>query len=136
MQLVLVLETRASCESDYRYIKSAIDFFYIERSFKLTKIFANNKTELIKQDKKISECKNKYNGETVVVICADYDRESDTLCFPGSSVYMPIAFCCFCCTIKSYGTAALTQKIVIIHRHMPYVKFRLFLHYLPVKTSI
>ena len=78
MQLVLVLETRASCESDYRYIKSAIDFFYIERSFKLTKIFANNKTELIKQEKKISECKNKYNGETVVVICADYDRESDT----------------------------------------------------------
>lgn len=77
MQLVLVLETRFSCQSDYRYIKSAIDYFYVERTCKLTPIYAKNKSELINQDKKINECKNKYNGDTKVVLCADYDRESD-----------------------------------------------------------
>lgn len=77
MQIVLVVETRASCESDYRYIKSAIDYFYIERSFKISKIFAKTKSELINCDKKIKEYRNKYVGVTNVIVCADYDSEND-----------------------------------------------------------
>lgn len=77
MQIILVVETRASCESDYRYIKSAIDYFYVERSFKISKIFAKTKSELVSCDKKIKEYKNKYIGVTKVIVCADYDSEND-----------------------------------------------------------
>lgn len=77
MQIILVIETRASCESDYRYIKSAIDYFYVERSFKISKVFAKTKSELINCDKKIKEYENKYKGTTKVVICADYDHENN-----------------------------------------------------------
>lgn len=52
MQIILLVETRATCESDYRYIKSVIDYFYLERSFKLSKVFAKTKSELVKSDKK------------------------------------------------------------------------------------
>ena len=76
MQIILVMETRASCESDYRYIKSAIDFFYVERTFKISKIFAKTKSELIKCDKKIREYTNKYQGTTKVIVCADYDNSN------------------------------------------------------------
>lgn len=79
MQIILIVETRASCDSDYRYIKSAIDHFYVERSFKLSKIYAKNKSELITTNKKIEALKEKYNGDSVVVICADYDRKNDPL---------------------------------------------------------
>ena len=79
MQIILILETRSSCESDYRYIKSALDYFYIERSYKLSKIYAKSKSELIKVDNKISSLKEKYNGDSVVVVCTDYDRDGDPL---------------------------------------------------------
>lgn len=79
MQIILLVETRASCESDYRYIKSVIDYFYVERSFKLSKIYAKNKPELIKLDKKIKTFISKYDGESVVVVCADFDRDDDPL---------------------------------------------------------
>lgn len=79
MQIILLVETRASCESDYRYIKSAIDYFYVERSFKLSKIFAKTKSELIKCDKQINALKTKYDGNSVVIICADYDRDDDPI---------------------------------------------------------
>lgn len=79
MQIILLVETRASCESDYRYIKAVIDYFYLERSFKLSKVFAKTKSELIKSDNKINALKAKYKGNSVVIVCADYDRSDDPL---------------------------------------------------------
>lgn len=79
MQLILLVETRASCESDYRYIKSVIDYYYVERSFKLSKIFAKTKSELIKLEPRIASLKDRYNGESVVVVCADVDRKGERL---------------------------------------------------------
>ena len=79
MQVILILETRASCESDYRYIKSVIDYFYVERSFKLSTIYAKNKSELIKSDKKISGLISKCSGKSVVILCADYDKDDGRL---------------------------------------------------------
>ena len=79
MQVILVIETRASCKSDYRYVKSTIDYFYGERSYKISKIFAKTKSELIKQDFKIISYISRYEGKSVVLICADYDRDSDSL---------------------------------------------------------
>ena len=55
MQLILVFETRASCQSDYIYVKSAIDFFYVERKHKITPIYAKAKSELTNCGKKINE---------------------------------------------------------------------------------
>ncbi len=79
MQIILVLETRNSCESDYYYVKSAIDYFYFERSFKISKLFAKTKSELINKDKRIALLKERYHGQSVVFICADYDRDDDPL---------------------------------------------------------
>lgn len=73
MQLILVLETRPSCNSDYRYIKATIDYFYKPRSFSIKPIYAKSKGELVKQDAKIEEEIKRYDGESKVVVCADYD---------------------------------------------------------------
>lgn len=79
MQLILVMETRPSCNSDYRYLKATIDYFYKPRSFNIQKIYAGNKSELLNQARKIQIEKQKFNGESVVVVCADYDRPDDPL---------------------------------------------------------
>ena len=73
------METRASCGSDFMYIKSALDYYYCERSYTLTKIFATNKSSLIKCEGKIRKSISKYCGESVVVICADYDCNDSIL---------------------------------------------------------
>lgn len=77
MELILVMETRPSCKSDYRYIKSTIDYFYCSRQFQIKPIFAKCKGELIKQDKKIAEEMKRYGDKCVAVICTDYDSSSD-----------------------------------------------------------
>lgn len=79
MQIILVLETRSSAKTDFIYIKSAFDYFYGTRVAQISKVFAKSKSELIKQDKNILEKKNKYNGESIVVVVADFDRENDPL---------------------------------------------------------
>lgn len=79
MQLILVLETRKSCNSDYRYIKATIDYFYKPRSFSIQTIYAKNKSELLKQGKKIENEKQKYCGESVVILFADFDRADDPI---------------------------------------------------------
>ena len=76
MQLILVLETRPSCNSDYRYIKATIDYFYKPRSFSIKPVYAKNKSELVKQDTKIEEIIKRYVGVSKVVVCADYDCET------------------------------------------------------------
>ena len=77
MQLILVFETRASCQSDYIYVKSAIDFFYVERKHKITPIYAKAKSELTNCGKKIKDYVNKYEGDSKVILFADYDKEDD-----------------------------------------------------------
>ncbi len=79
MQLILVLETRKSCNSDYRYIKSTLDYFYKTRNFAIRPIYAKTKSELINKNKRIEEEKKLYKRESVVVICADYDSNNDSL---------------------------------------------------------
>lgn len=79
MQVILVLETRSSAKTDFMYIKAAFDHFYGTRVAQLSKIFAKNKSELIKQDKKILEKTNRYNGSSIVVVVADFDRGNDVL---------------------------------------------------------
>lgn len=76
MQLILVLETRSSCNSDYRYIKATIDYYYKQRTFNINPIYAKTKSELVKQDKRVQEEINRYNGYSKVVLCADYDSDS------------------------------------------------------------
>lgn len=79
MQLIIVCETRASCKSDYKYIKSVLDYYYKERTFAIKKIFATNKSELIKKDNKIRNEINSYSGESVVILFADTDNNDNKL---------------------------------------------------------
>ncbi|MBQ9265857.1 MAG: hypothetical protein IJ186_02125 [Bacilli bacterium] len=79
MQLILVLETTAKAKTDYIYIKSVFDYYYENRSVKLTPIYAKCKHELINQSKKIEREKALYKGKSIVIICADYDREGEKI---------------------------------------------------------
>jgi len=79
IRLIVVCETRASSKTDYKYIKSVIDYYYKPRSFSIKPIYATSKTELIKQDRKIEKEINDYPGQTIVVLFADVDLDSDNL---------------------------------------------------------
>ena len=79
MQLILVLETTAKAKTDYIYIKSVFDYYYENRSVKLSPIYAKCKHELINQDKKIEREKSLYKGKSIVIICADFDREGEKI---------------------------------------------------------
>ena len=77
IELVIVMETRASSKSDWMYIKSTIDYYYKPRTYSLKKIFAKTKTELIKQDTKINNQISNTQRTSKVIICADYDRDEE-----------------------------------------------------------
>ena len=77
IELIIIKETRSSSKSDWMYIKSTIDYYYKPRSCSLKKIFAKTKTELIKQDAKISILINNTQRSSKVIICADYDRDEE-----------------------------------------------------------
>lgn len=79
IRLIVVCETRASSKTDYKYIKSVIDYYYKPRSFSIKPIYATSKSELIKQDKKIEKEINDYPGQTIVVLFADVDLGDDNL---------------------------------------------------------
>ena len=79
MQLIIVCETRSSSKSDYKYIKSVLDYFYEPRSFSIKKIFASSKTSLIKQDSKISRIMSSYPGKSFAVLFTDVDSKDDQL---------------------------------------------------------
>ncbi len=66
-----------SNKSDWMYIKSTIDFFYLPRTFALDKIFATSKSELINQDIKIANKTKSIDREIKIIIVADYDREEE-----------------------------------------------------------
>lgn len=79
IRLIVVCETRASSKTDYKYIKSVIDYYYKPRSYSIKPIYATSKSELIKQDKKIEKEINNYPGQTIVVLFADVDLGDDNL---------------------------------------------------------
>ena len=74
IELIFVVEARASSQSDWMYIKSALDYFYIPRTFGITKIFAKCKSELVRQTSKINQAIKSSSRTPTVIICADYDR--------------------------------------------------------------
>lgn len=74
LELILVMETRASSNTDYMYIKSTLDYYYRPRTYGIQKIYSESKTELIKQDEKIHKAFALTTRKPVVIIFADYDR--------------------------------------------------------------
>lgn len=79
IRLIVVCETRASSKTDYKYIKSVIDYYYKPRSCSIKPIYATSKPELIKQDKKIEKEINDYPGQAIVVLFADVDLDDNDL---------------------------------------------------------
>ena len=77
IELIIVVETRASNRSDWMYIKSALDYYYGSRTYGISPIFAKCKPELITQDKKIDKAIKDSKRTPYVVICTDYDRDED-----------------------------------------------------------
>lgn len=79
-QLLLCVESNNKSRTDYVYIKSTIDYFYInDRKTIIRPIFLDTKTKY-KDNGKIKEIKKKINdfkGETKVLYFIDYDN-SDT----------------------------------------------------------
>ena len=75
IELILIMETRSSNQSDYMYIKSTIDYYYQPRTFGITKIFATSKSQLTKQDNKIKNACKKTSRTPVIVVIADYDYD-------------------------------------------------------------
>lgn len=78
-QIIIVMETRKSCNSDYKYISTTIKYFYKEGTFLIKPIYAKTKSELINQNSKNRSAINSYAAKSVVLICADYDRDDDPL---------------------------------------------------------
>ena len=112
MQIVLCLETRSSSKTDYRYIKSAIDFYYVERSFKLTPVYAKSKSELMHCEKRIRAYENNYPEKTVVVFCADYDHDGDSSLNERLERY---------CASHSYDLVWMNKDVeeVFLNHHIP-----------------
>lgn len=110
----MVLETRPSSKTDYHYIKSAMDFFYVERSYKITPIYAKakNKSELMRCEKQINANIRNYPGKSVVVLCADYDRDGDSLTNQGLVDY---------CASRSYELVWMNRDVeeVFLKRRVP-----------------
>lgn len=78
IKLIFIMETRSKSKTDWMYVKSTIDYYYKPRTFRILKIFAKCKTELIKQDVKIQNELDSFNKTNKVIIIADYDREEET----------------------------------------------------------
>jgi len=77
MQIILITESTKSCNSDYKYIKSCLDYFYCSRENAIKNISAKCKSELIKQDVKIENLRKRFHGHSEVIICADFDDKED-----------------------------------------------------------
>ena len=79
MTIILVMETTSSCNSDYRYLLSTINYYYRSRQFGIGKIYAGSKSSLTKKDAQIKKEINSHTDESKVILCADYDDEFDPL---------------------------------------------------------
>ncbi len=79
MILLFLLETTSSNKSDWRYVKSTIDFYYESRICKYEPLYCENKDKLINQDTKINRIikKDYFENEYKVILVADYDREEN-----------------------------------------------------------
>ena len=79
IRLIVICETRSSSKTDYKYIKSVIDYYYKPRSYSIKPIYATSKPELIKQDNKIENEIKHYPGQAIVVLFADVDLDDNDL---------------------------------------------------------
>ncbi len=79
MQLIVVVEANNKSKTDYMYIKQIIDCIFVPRSIQLVPIYAGNKSQVIKQDKKIFGHIKSYKGKSEVVIVVDVDDNDDVL---------------------------------------------------------
>ena len=77
IKFVIIMETKSSSRTDWMYVKSVLDFYYVPRTYSNSPIFSKSKTELIRQDRKIAEIKKINPKETKIIIVADYDREEN-----------------------------------------------------------
>lgn len=78
MKLIFIFESTAKAKTDYKYIKSLLDYYYKPRSFSYDKIFAETKSQLIKKDSQIKSKLKGFNDRAEVIICADYDSKDDS----------------------------------------------------------
>lgn len=91
MQLIFVVETNKSCNSDWIYIKETIEQFYsYERTqIKFTPIYMDGKGNYIKKQKEVEKKIKQYSAtsdknQSRVIYCFDcdeYDRKQEDLNF-------------------------------------------------------
>lgn len=79
-QLILVVECNEQSKSDYHYICGIIKYFFNFSTIKLTPVYAGNKSRLYndKTNRTIKSFKRQYNGESIVIVFADYDSSSSS----------------------------------------------------------
>lgn len=77
IELIFLVETRASNKSDWMYIKSTLDFYYEQRTYGISKIFAKTKSQLIDQNENIKTKISNSSRTPKVIIVADYDRDEN-----------------------------------------------------------
>lgn len=93
LQLIFVVETNSKCKSDWIYIKSTIEKFYQfdTANTKFSVVYMNGKGNYANNDKKISDRKNPYKGDTYVIFCFDcddyYTNTSDKLFLDRAKKY-------------------------------------------------
>ena len=81
LQLIFVVETNRQCNSDWIYIKDAIEHFYqYEKSqLKFSPVYMDGKGKYRQKEKQINQLKKQYNSQTQnndtkVIYCFDCDN--------------------------------------------------------------
>lgn len=77
MQLIFVVETNKTSQSDYIYIIETLKEFYNTLGHKLTPVFMNGKGNYNKKQDEININIAKYKGKSKVFICHDIDNTND-----------------------------------------------------------
>lgn len=77
IELIFLVETRASNKSDWMYVKSTLDFYYEQRTYGISKIFTKTKSQLIDQNENIKIKISNSSRTPKVIIVADYDRDEN-----------------------------------------------------------
>lgn len=78
-QLILVFECNKNSRTDYNYVYTIINYYFEVGGNKISPIFAGNKSKLYhdKTKQKIENLKRQYNGDTEIIIFADFDSSSN-----------------------------------------------------------
>lgn len=59
-QLIFVLETNRKCNSDWLYIKEAIEHFYSIENVKLSPVYLDGKTKYTRKEKTIRDLASRF----------------------------------------------------------------------------